>query len=133
MVVNKFEKMRSTLHFNYNDKQLPMNHPNHDKLHKLRSVCEHTMERFSSVPMEQRMSIDEQMYATKIGNFLKQYLPNKLHKWGNYLCCVHFASLLTGKDNEPRRLNEPDHRCCFSDSYEIDERISSSCQSYNVP
>ncbi|KAI8430269.1 hypothetical protein MSG28_000599 [Choristoneura fumiferana] len=37
---------------------------------------------FASIPFEQRLAIDEQMCSTKIGHYLKQYLPNKAHKWG---------------------------------------------------
>lgn len=82
MPVNKFEKMRKLLHFNNNDDHLPVDHAQHDRLHKLRPVINHLNEKFSSVTIEQRLSIDEQMCATKVGHFLKQYLPNKPHKWG---------------------------------------------------
>ncbi|CAB3245910.1 unnamed protein product [Arctia plantaginis] len=38
MPVNKFEKIRRVLHFNDNNKHLPIDHPQHDRLHKLRPV-----------------------------------------------------------------------------------------------
>lgn len=79
---NKFEKMKNYLHFNNNDQHKEIGHPEHDRLFKIRPVIEELNERFSSVPMDQRLSIDEQMCATKVAHFLKQYLPNKPHKWG---------------------------------------------------
>ncbi|CAH2098140.1 unnamed protein product [Euphydryas editha] len=83
MAVNKFEKMRKLLDFNNNDDDhLPVDHAQHDRLHELRPIITHLNEKFSSVTIEQRLSIDEQMCATKVGHFLKQYLPNKPHKWG---------------------------------------------------
>ncbi|XP_022124841.2 piggyBac transposable element-derived protein 4 [Pieris rapae] len=53
-----------------------------DRLYKIRPVIKHLNERFATVPMNQRLSVDEQMCSTKIGHFLKQYLPKKPHKWG---------------------------------------------------
>ncbi|CAH2102653.1 unnamed protein product [Euphydryas editha] len=82
MPVNRFEMIRSFLHFNNNENHLPPEHPNHDRLYKLRPVIDHLNKKFASVPLDQRVSIDEQMCSTKIGHFLKQYLPNKPHKWG---------------------------------------------------
>lgn len=82
MPVNKFEKMRKLLHFNNNNDHLPVDHAQHGRLHKLRPVINHLNEKCSSVTIEQRLSIEEQMCATKVGHFLKQYLPNKPNKWG---------------------------------------------------
>lgn len=82
MTLNRFEKIRSILHFNDNEKHLPIDHPSHDRLHKLRPVINQLNSKFGSLPYEQRLSVDEQMCATKLGHFLKQYLPNKPHKWG---------------------------------------------------
>ncbi|CAK1591763.1 unnamed protein product [Parnassius mnemosyne] len=115
MPVNKFEKVRSILHFNDNNLHKPVGSPDHDKLHKLRPIIDHLTMKFSSVPMEQRLSVDEQMCATKISHFLKQYLPNKPHKWGFKLfalCslagyCYDFI-IYSGTDKEPMRSNEPD-------------------------
>lgn len=89
-------------------------HVDHDQLHKIRPVVIHLNEKFASIPMEQRLSIDEQMCATKVAHFMKQYLPNKPHKWGFklfVLCSVggyaHTFEIYTGEDYK-RLSDEPD-------------------------
>jgi hypothetical protein len=82
MPVNEFEKIRSALHFNSNSTMLPMTDPNHDRLHKIRPVVDHLNNRFLSIPIEECLSLDEQICATKIRSFLKRYMPDKPHKWG---------------------------------------------------
>lgn len=82
MAVNRFEAIRAVLHFNNNENHLPKDRPDYDRLHKIRPVIDHLNHTFSSIPIDQRLSIDKQMCTTKIAHFLKQYLPNKPHKWG---------------------------------------------------
>lgn len=82
MPVNRFEKIRQFLHFNDNENHLPPDHPDHDRFHKIRPLLDYLNERFASIPLEQRLSFDEQVCATKIRHFMKQYLPKKPHKWG---------------------------------------------------
>ncbi|GBP47242.1 PiggyBac transposable element-derived protein 2 [Eumeta japonica] len=114
MTINRFETIRKYLHFNDNDKHLPRDHVDHDRLHKIRPVVNYLNEKFASIPMEQRLSIDEQMCATKVAHFMKQYLPNKPHKWGFklfVLCSVggyaHKFEIYTGEDYK-RLPDEPD-------------------------
>lgn len=88
-----------------------------DRLFKTRPVFEALKRRFLSVPMEECLSLDEQMCSTKARHFLKQYMPNKPHKWGyklfvlsgvsGYACDVE---IYTGHENCPpkRRPAEPD-------------------------
>lgn len=38
--------------------------------------------RFDSIPKTARLCVDEQMCSTKIVHHLRQYMPNKPHKWG---------------------------------------------------
>lgn len=59
MTVNRFETIRRFLHFNNNEKHFQRDHPQHDRLHKIRPIISHLNEKFASVPMEQRLSIDE--------------------------------------------------------------------------
>lgn len=77
---NKFEQLKKSLHFNNNDHHKPIGDPGHDRLFKIRPVIDELNNKFSSVAMEQRLSIDEQMCTIKVAHFLKQYLPN--NKWG---------------------------------------------------
>ncbi|CAH2088754.1 unnamed protein product [Euphydryas editha] len=99
MPVNKFEKLKLSLHFQNNDTHKPVGHPEHDRLFKIRPVIEHLNEKFSSIPMEQRLSVDEQMCATKVAHFLKQYLPNKPHKWNPHLWGKCNVNLCLNKNN----------------------------------
>jgi len=79
---NRFEKIRGNLHFNDNSKLPSKDSTDHDPLYKIRPLVNHFNEKFQSVPMRQRLSVDEQMCATKMKTFLRQYLPDKPHKWG---------------------------------------------------
>lgn len=115
MPLNKFEKIKLSLHFNNNELHKPIAHPEHDRLFKIRPVIKHLNERFATVPMDQRLSVDEQMCSTKIGHFLKQYLPNKPHKWGFklYVLCdlmgyAHKFEVYSGQENSEKLSNEPD-------------------------
>lgn len=87
----------------------------HDRLHKIRPIINDLNNRFAAVPLEQRLSLDEQMCATKIGHYMKQYLPNKPHKWGFklFLICsvygfAHKFEIYTGGDKHHRINDEPD-------------------------
>lgn len=116
MSINRFEVIRSVLHFNNNEHHLPKEHPDHDRLHKIRPVIDHLNKAFSSIPVDQRLSIDEQMCATKISHFLKQYLPNKPHKWGYklfVLCSLmgyaYRFEVYSGQNNtKDKPADEPD-------------------------
>ncbi|KAJ8954325.1 hypothetical protein NQ314_007129 [Rhamnusium bicolor] len=59
----------------------PRDHPDHDRLHKLRPVVDKLNDRFQSIPLQQYLCVDEQLCATKGRHYMKQYLPAKLHKW----------------------------------------------------
>lgn len=86
MTVKRFELLRKFLHFNDNNAIIPVGEPGHDKLHRVRPLIKHFNERFGSVPMRQRLCVDEQMCATKMGgNPTRQYMPAKPHKWGTKL------------------------------------------------
>ncbi|CAK1580646.1 unnamed protein product [Parnassius mnemosyne] len=115
MNVNTFEKIKKYIHFNDNDKYIPVNQPGHDRLYKVRPIIDSLNQTFSSVKKHQRLSIDEQMCATKVGHYLKQYLPNKPHKWGFklYVLCSVFGfaykfEIYSGQDISTRPEGEPD-------------------------
>ena len=66
MTVNRFEEIRSVIHFNKYAKYKLVGYPNHDRLHKIRPVVEHMNKMFLSVvPFDQRLPRDEQMCSTK--------------------------------------------------------------------
>lgn len=79
MSLKRFEKLRSSLHFNDN---LTKPADNTDKLFKIRPFLDAVQQNFRNVPHEQSFSIDEQMVPYKGRQTLKQYLPKKPHKWG---------------------------------------------------
>lgn len=80
MSLKKFEKIRQFLHFNDNSKHLPRGNPDHDRLHKIRPIIDILNTKFLSISLESALSIDEQMCATKVLHFMKQYMPIKPHK-----------------------------------------------------
>ena len=61
------------------------------------------------------LSTDEQMCSTKVGHYLKQYLPKKPHKWGFklYLLSSFYGyaykfEIYSGQDLTMRQAGEPD-------------------------
>lgn len=117
MPVNRFEKIKQFLHFNDN-KILTSDDPIHatqqsDRLFKLRPLIDSLLERFQTIPPAEKLSLDEQVCATKNKTYLKNYLSNKPHKWGYKLYVlsdtmgyVHNFEVYTGADeiflpNEP--------------------------------
>jgi len=112
--INDFERIRRFLHFNDNEKMIPYKEDGHDRLYKVRPVMNRLLCNFQKVPLEESLSVDEQLCATKTASFLKQYLPDKPHKWGYkffVLCGVSgFAynfELYTGNE-DICLLGEPD-------------------------
>lgn len=86
MTLKRFEEIRKYIHFNDDSMAVPSSEPGYDKMHKVRPLITHFNERFGSVPMLQRLCVDEMMCATKMGgNPTRQYMPAKPHKWGTKL------------------------------------------------
>ncbi|VVC26920.1 PiggyBac transposable element-derived protein [Cinara cedri] len=69
MSVNQFEQIRQFIHFNNNNNMLVKGHVGHDRLHKIRPVTETLKKRFASIPLEEALSIDEQLCSTKAPAF----------------------------------------------------------------
>lgn len=117
MSINTFEKIRASLHFNDNSQQVGPGQPGFDKLFKIRPVIDGLLKTFNSIPMEENVSIDEQMCATKLRHHLKQYMPDKPHKWGFklFLLCgisgyTYNFEVYSGQENDStsRFEGEPD-------------------------
>ncbi|XP_039292535.1 piggyBac transposable element-derived protein 3-like [Nilaparvata lugens] len=110
MPLNKFEQVRRFLHFSNNltpDKK--------DKLYKVRPVFDNLVQKFKSIPLEENLSIDEQMCATKARHHLKVYMPDKPHKYGYKIFVLSGVSgfaynleVYTGKDDNVQTDDEPD-------------------------
>lgn len=95
MPASRFKKIVENLHLNDNLKQVPRNHPNYDKLHKLRPLLDHLNAVIDKVyKPSSRYSIDESMIKFKGRCFLKQYMPQKPIKWGYKVWCL--ADAITG-------------------------------------
>jgi len=77
MTNNRFEEVKRFIHFSDNSAE-----GSGDKLKKIRPIIDQLVERFKSVPMEENLSIDEQMVPFKGRSSIKQYNPKKPHKWG---------------------------------------------------
>lgn len=115
MSINSYENIRKNLHFNNNDNIVPREDVGHDRLHKIRPVLEGLRQRCLSIPMEECLSLDEQICSTKARHFLKQYLPNKPHKWGYKLWVLSGVSgfaydieIFSGQENDDRQPGEDD-------------------------
>ena len=79
MAVNRFEQIKSNLHFNDNTK---MAVPNTDKLFKVRPLIDSLTKTFSEQTPQEYLSIDEQVIPFKGKSSLKTYNPKKPKKWG---------------------------------------------------
>lgn len=114
---NRFDLIKSVLQFNNNASMLSSTDPNRDRLQKLRPLIEHLNDRFSSIPYKQDLSLDEQLCATKAHSYMKQYNPDKSHKWGFKLFVLtdvqgyaYNFEIYSGQENNSifRHTSEPD-------------------------
>lgn len=106
MSLNKFDKMRQTLHFNDISKNHLKNDPEHNRIFKERLVIEYLNAAYKKVPLEDHLFVDEQICSTKARNVLKRYNPQKSHKWGYEIYAlsgvsgyVYKTEIETGKQN----------------------------------
>ncbi|XP_049948186.1 piggyBac transposable element-derived protein 4-like [Schistocerca serialis cubense] len=110
MTVNQYEQIRKFLHFNDNSAMIPRGEKGHDRLFKVRPIIELMRSRFQTIPVEECVSVDEQICSTKARSYLKQYMPNKPHKYGYKLFVISGISgyaydfeIFTGDENEPEK------------------------------
>lgn len=84
---------------------MPREHPDYDKLFKLRPVIDHLNKNFLSVPMCEFLSVDEQICPTNSKHHLRQYNKNKkkAHKWGYklFVYVVYKLEIYPGQENKP--------------------------------
>ena len=75
MTLNRFEDIKSFLHFSDNSIE------GSDKIKKIRPLVEKLRERYKTVPKEEHLSVDEQIVPIKGQSCLRQHNPRKPHKW----------------------------------------------------
>ena len=76
MSFNNFGRIKRFLHFGDDTES------SGDRLKKLRTLVDKLRNRFISVPLEQNLSVDEQLIPFKGKHGLKQHLPRTSQKWG---------------------------------------------------
>ncbi|XP_022182789.1 piggyBac transposable element-derived protein 3-like [Myzus persicae] len=79
MTRNRFFELRTHFHV-MNNEEIPQT--NTDKFIKVRPLYNHMKNRFYQLPIEQNISIDEQMVPFKGKLAPKQYMRGKPHPWG---------------------------------------------------
>lgn len=79
---NRFEKLRSFLHFNDNTQCLPYDDPNHDKLFKMWPFIDALRDNFKSIHVDEFLAVDEIIIPFKGRSVMKQHNKAKPHKWG---------------------------------------------------
>ncbi|KAF2355450.1 PiggyBac transposable element-derived protein, partial [Trinorchestia longiramus] len=106
----RWEDIKASLHLVDNSKLDPSN-----KLAKVRLLVDHLREKFQKLPMEEHLSVDEQIVPFKGTSSMKQYIPKKPHKWGYKIFVLAGSSGLvydfipyTGKIAQVDRPGVPD-------------------------
>lgn len=82
MARDRFDRIKSVIHFNDNAAILPREDSAYDKLFRVRPLINSIRANLLKIPQEEHQAVDEQMIPTKAHNSLKQYMPKKPHKWG---------------------------------------------------
>lgn len=105
---NRFEEIRSNLHFSNNLNQPSRNSQNYDRAFKIRPILNHFNEAFSkAMSSSRKQSIDEHMVKFKGHNIMKQYMKDKPICWGFKLWCrcdsetgyLYQTDIYTGRKN----------------------------------
>ncbi|KAJ8881554.1 hypothetical protein PR048_018036 [Dryococelus australis] len=104
MSVNQFENIRKCLHFNDNTNTTSRDEDGHDRLVKIRPIIELLRDRFTSVPVEESVSVDEHMCSTKARSYLKHGISGYAYNF----------EVFTGDENrvDNRNVSEEDPGAC---------------------
>ena len=76
---NRWEEIKSKLHIVDNS---TLDSNKSDKLFKVWPTVDHLRAQFKKIPMTQSLCLDEQIIPFKGVSGIKEYMPNKPHKWG---------------------------------------------------
>uniref|UniRef100_A0A8C6WVW5 PiggyBac transposable element-derived protein domain-containing protein n=1 Tax=Neogobius melanostomus TaxID=47308 RepID=A0A8C6WVW5_9GOBI len=108
MNLNRWEAIKKALHFNDNEARLT---GSPDPLYKIRPLVDHLTAKLKSIPMSEKLAVDEQIVPFKGRNKLKQYLPAKPKKWGYKILVLassegipHNFEIYTGRVEQPQEL-----------------------------
>ncbi|XP_026462686.1 piggyBac transposable element-derived protein 1-like [Ctenocephalides felis] len=82
MSYRRFELIKKFLCFRDEAERSKKGQAGYDPLFRMRIVVNILNDRFDSIPKPARLCVDEQMCDTKMVHHLRQYMPNKPHKWG---------------------------------------------------
>lgn len=83
MSKSRYEEIKANLHFNDNTRQPGLDEPDRDHLFKIRPLVDALQDKYKHIPFENQMlCVDEQTVPFKGSSSLKQYNPQKPHKWG---------------------------------------------------
>lgn len=105
---NRFEEIRSNLHFSNNLNQPSRDSQNYDRAFKIRPILNYINEAFAkAINSSRKQSIDEHMVKFKGHNIIKQYMKDKLICWGFKLWCrcnsetgyLYQTDIYTGRKN----------------------------------
>lgn len=75
--VNTFEKIKQCLHFNNNENMKQNNEVKYDRLFKIRPLVNSLLNSYATVPKEECLSLDEQLFATKTHSYIRKYIPTQ--------------------------------------------------------
>lgn len=78
----RFDAIKKNICFHDESLRKKKGEEGYDPLFRIRKLINDLNEKFDSIPKNARLCVDEQMCATKAKHHLRQYLPNKPHKWG---------------------------------------------------
>lgn len=82
MSLKRFTTIKKYLSFQDESQRKKKGELGYDPLFRIRTLSNKLNERFDSIPKTARLCVDEQMCSTKTKHHLRQYMPNKPHKWG---------------------------------------------------
>lgn len=88
----KFMAIKQYLTFRDESTRVKKGEPGYDALFRIRLLADHLSSRFDSIPKTARLCVDEQMCSTKTKHHVRQYMPNKPHKWGIKLFVLCYTS-----------------------------------------
>ena len=114
MTCKRFKKITETIHLNDNETNNPRDHPNYDKIHKVRPLITYLNNTIDKAYKAcSVLAVDESMIPFKGRSSLKQYMPMKPVKRGYKVWCLADSKIgyvmkfdiYTGKSNDQPGLD----------------------------